>query len=115
MVKVEAERTVGQETTVETRFFIASLPHQAAPLLAADRSQWGIEHCRHWVLDVAFGEDRSRVRTDHAPHNLAILRHIALNLLKHEHPAQLGVKNKCLRAGWDPDYLLTVLTARKAK
>ncbi|HBY92532.1 MAG TPA: ISAs1 family transposase [Chloroflexi bacterium] len=115
VVKVEAERTVGQETTVETRFFIASLPHDAARLLAAVRGHWGIENRRHWVLDVACGEDHSRVRKDHAPHNLAILRHIALNLLKHERSAKLGVKNKRLRAGWDPDYLLKVLTAGKAK
>ena len=110
LVMVQAERTTPQQTTLETRFFISSLPPQAAPLLAAVRGHWGIENRLHWVLDVAFGEDGCRVRKDHAPHNLAILRHIALNLLKQESSAKVGLKTKRLRAGWDEAYLLQVLS-----
>lgn len=109
LVKLTAERTVGTTTSVETRFFISSLPHTAQPLAAAVRGHWGIENRLHWVLDIAFREDDSRLRKDHAPHNFAILRHIALNLLKHERSAKLGVKNKRLRAGWDHNYLLKLL------
>ena len=111
LVMVQAERTTPQQTTVETRLFISSLPPQAAPLLAAVRGHWGIENRLHWVLDVAFGEDGCRVRKDHAPHNLAILRHIALNLLKQESSAKVGIKTKRLRAGWDEAYLLKVLSS----
>ena len=110
LVMVQAERTTPQQTTLETRFFISSLPAQAAPLLAAVRGHWGIENRLHWVLDVAFREDACRVRKDHAPHNLAIVRHIALNLLKQESSAKVGLKTKRLRAGWDEAYLLQVLS-----
>ena len=72
-----------------------------APILDATRKHWGIEHGLHWVLDLAFREDESRVRKDHALYNFAILRHIALNLLKQEAIAKIGVKAKRLKAGWD--------------
>jgi len=63
----------------------------------------------HWVLDVALNEDHSRVRKDHAPENLAVIRHIALNLLKHEKTAKGAIHAKQLQAGWKEDYLLKVL------
>lgn len=109
LVRVQAERTVAGTTTVETRYFISSLPPDAAALLAAVRAHWSIENALHWVLDVAFREDYCRVRADHAPHNLAILRHIALNLLKQERSLKVGIKSKRLRAGWDEAYLRKVL------
>jgi predicted transposase YbfD/YdcC len=73
------------------------------------RSHWQIENAFHWVLDIAFREDESRVRKDHAPRNLALLRRLALNLLKQESSLKVGVKAKRLRAGWDATYLLKVL------
>jgi predicted transposase YbfD/YdcC len=74
------------------------------------RAHWGIENGLHWVLDIGFREDESRVRKDHAPENMAVLRHIALNLLKQEQTAKLGIKAKRLKAAWDQDYLLKVLS-----
>ncbi len=63
----------------------------------------------HWVLDLAFNEDHSRVRKDHAPENLAVLRHMAANLLKQEKTVKNGIKAKRLLCGWDTDYLIKVL------
>ena len=109
LVKVTSERRTGGEVSRSTRYFISSLPADAQRLLHSVRAHWQIENSLHWVLDMAFGEDESRVRKDHAPHNLAILRHIALNLLKQETSLKVGVKAKRLRAGWDEQYLLKVL------
>ena len=73
------------------------------------RGHWGIENQVHWVLDLAFREDESRVRKDHSPQNFAVLRHIALNLLTQDRTTHLGTQNKRLKAAWDQDYLLALL------
>lgn len=110
VVMVTSEREVGDQVSVETRYYISSLKGSARKLLEATRTHWGIENSVHWILDVAFDEDRSRVRKNHAPQNLAIIRHIALNLLKQETTSKGGVKARRKRAGWDNDYLITVLS-----
>jgi len=109
VVKVRAKRNDGQKETVEDRYYLSSLDGDAEKLLWATRTHWGIENGLHWVLDIAFREDESRVRKEHGAQNLATLRHIALNLLKQENTAKIGIKNKRLRAGWDEQYLLRVL------
>ena len=81
----------------------------ARKLLSGVRTHWGIENSVHWVLDVAFGEDDSRVRTGHAAENFSVLRRMALNMLKSETTSQGGVAARRKRAGWDEDYLLKVL------
>lgn len=111
MVMVKSQRQTEEETTEETRFFISSLGNDAQELLAAVRTHWGIENSLHWVLDVAFREDESRVRKGHGQENFALLRHIALNLLKQDKSTKVGIKSKRLKAGWDEDYLLSLLTA----
>ena len=105
---VESERTIQGETTVERRFFIASLKKDVALFAKAVRQHWEIENSVHWVLDIGFREDESRIRTRHAPENMAVLRHIALNLLRND-DTPLGIKNKRLKAGWNTDYLTHIL------
>ena len=68
-----------------------------------------IEDQLHWILDIAFHEDASLVRKDHAPENFAILRHMAMNLLKRGKTAKGCIQAKCLQAGWNEEYLLKVL------
>jgi predicted transposase YbfD/YdcC len=109
LVKVRLERYVGPQVSVESRYYLSSAALSAAQLLEAKRTHWQIENSVHWVLDIAFREDESRLHKDHGAHNFAILRHIALNLLKQETSAKIGTQNKRLRAGWDHDYLLKIL------
>ena len=109
VMMVRHERRCGAEISVETRYYISSTHTSAAHLLRSKRRHWRIENSLHWILDIAFREDESRVRKDHGAQNLAILRHIALNLLKQETTCKLGVFNKRLKAAWDLDYMRTVL------
>jgi predicted transposase YbfD/YdcC len=110
LAMVRATRQIGDEITVCTRYSISSLEGQAARLLDATRRHWAVENDLHWSLDIAFREDDSRVRVGHGAENLAILRHMALNLLKQEKTAKVGIKTKRLKAGWDEAYLLRLLT-----
>src|SRR4029079_14059308 len=98
----------GKEPSMETRVFITSLPPRVKPFARAVRGHWGIETSLHWVLDVSFREDESRLRKDHGPENLALIRRLAASLLHQETKAKGRVACKRKQAGWDNDYLLEV-------
>lgn len=93
----------------DTRYYITSLPADAQLIGEAIRRHWSIENNLHWSLDVAFREDENRTRKGNAAENLAVIRHIALNLLKQESSAKVGIKIKRSKAGWDESYLAKVL------
>lgn len=107
---IECERSVGEKTTTQRRYFISSLDGNSAQRIAeAVRNHWQIENNLHWVLDMAFADDQSRLRAGHAAENLTRLKRVALSLLKRETSAKVGMKGKRLKAGWDEAYLLKVL------
>ena len=111
---VEAERRIGEKRSSETRYYLLSSPLSAKAFGEAVRSHWGIENSVHWVLDVGFHEDQSRIRAGYAAENFAVLRHLALNLLQHQSEPKnrrLSVKARRLKAAWDNDYLLHILTS----
>ena len=100
VIEVRAERQLPDERTVATRYYLSSLPANAEQALRVTRTHWQVENSLHWVLDVAFREDDSRVRVDHGPENFAILRRLALNLLKQDTSLKIGIKGKRKAAGW---------------
>lgn len=110
IVAVTAKRELKDRTEEETRYFISSLddsdPQRLGQIV---RAHWAVENNLHWVLDIAFDEDSNRTRKGHSAANLAVIRHIALNLIKEEKSSKVGVKTKRAKAGWDNQYLLKVL------
>lgn len=106
---VEAERRLGDKRTSESRYYLLSARLSAKAFGEAVRSHWGIENQVHWLLDVCFHEDQSRIRAGYAAENFAVLRHIALNLLRHHPAKRLSIKARRLKAAWDHDYLRQTL------
>ena len=109
LIKLVSVRVTPKKVELTTRYFISSWQASAQDFLHAIREHWQIENGLHWVLDVAFREDESRIRKGHAPQNMAVLRHLALNLLKQESSINVGIAAKRKIAGWDNDYLHTVV------
>jgi predicted transposase YbfD/YdcC len=111
---VESERHQGDRVSIEQRYYITSLSGSVEEFAQAVRSHWTIENSLHWVLDVAFREDDQRIRIGYSAQNAAILRRMALNLLKQEKSSKCGIKAKRLKAGWDSNYLEKVLSISSA-
>lgn len=107
---VVCERRLWNKTTIEVRFYISSLEYDALVLAHAVRSHWGIENSVHWVLDMTFHEDASRIRKDNAPLNFSILRRLSLNLLSRDKTVRGSIAMRRYRAGLDHNYLLQVIT-----
>ena len=111
--KVRSIRQTGEKTSDEVRYFISSRKLTVREFATAVRKHWSIENSLHWVLDIVFRDDESRVRTRHAATNFVTLKHITLNMLKGvAGKASMRVRRK--RAGWDDNFLLSVLAATPA-
>lgn len=128
-IMIESERRINillpngerawSEPALERRYYISSLTADSERPLAqraldAVRSHWNIENKLHWVLDVAFNEDNCRIRKDNAPINMTMLRHLTLNLLRIDTSHKRGIKSKRLRAGWDDNYRMKLLTGENS-
>jgi predicted transposase YbfD/YdcC len=110
LAMVESERRCNGKVSIERRYYLSSLGQDAAVIAKAVRSHWSIENGLHWVLDVSFGEDGCRIRKDHAPQNMSLLRQMALNLLGQDKSTKVGIKAKRKKAGWDDAYLVKILS-----
>lgn len=110
---MQRTRRLKERKSVELSYYISSLDarHTAGQLAGYIRGHWRIENNLHWQLDVSFNEDQSRIRKDHGAENFSRLNRIALNLLKRENTAKVGIKNKRLGCGWSDDYLLKVVAS----
>jgi predicted transposase YbfD/YdcC len=109
VVEVQAERRAGAPPSLERRYYLSSLPPDAALLGQAIRAHWGVENRLHWVLDVQFREDASAVRVGDGAHNFAVLRHLALNLLRQDRSGRGSLATKRFRAALDDTYLQRLL------
>uniref|UniRef100_UPI003D271C42 ISAs1 family transposase n=1 Tax=Nitrosomonas communis TaxID=44574 RepID=UPI003D271C42 len=110
IIAITATRETDHKVPGEARYFISSLDaNDPERLERVVRAHWAIENNLHWVLDIAFDEDSNRTRKGHSAANLAVIRHIALNLIKAEKTSRVGIKTKRLKAGWDNEYLLRVI------
>lgn len=113
VIHVHAKRQIGTDVSAEDRYYLSNLSRDTEKLaekaLEATRCHWGVENQLHWVLDVTFNEDHCRARTGNAGENFAVLRHIALNLLRKDKSSRKSLAAKRHKAGWDNDYLRKIL------
>ena len=107
---VDSVREVGAKTEQERRFYITSVSGTADQIGPAIRDHWSVENGLHWVMDMTFRDDECRVRTDNAPANFAVIRHIAHNLIRRA-PGKPSLRQRRKAAGWDDDFLVQILVA----
>jgi predicted transposase YbfD/YdcC len=106
-------RIIGDQTSTECRYFLCSFPERDR-VAAAVRGHWGIENQQHWVLDVQFGEDAGRTRNDHSAENLALIRRVALNMLRHNGPPRDSIRRRKLRAALNDGYRSRLLLGQSS-
>ena len=108
-------RVVDGDASDEVVYYLSSLPPKVKTFAKAVREHWGIENRLHWSLDVTFAEDDSRVRKDHGPTNLGMLRRLALSILQRDTSCKDSLRGKRLTAGWNQEVLLKILTGFSRK
>ena len=106
---VESSREVKGQVSVERRYFVSSLPGDAGEFARGVRGHWGIENSLHYVLDVAFGEDDSRLRKDNGPENMAILRKLALTVVRADTESKSSIIGRRKQMAWSNEYLERLL------
>ena len=107
--KVERTREIAGKTTSETAYYLLSAALTPERFNEVVRSHWGVENRLHWRLDVVLNEDQDRCRLGSGPHNLAVLRHMVLNVMQKD-TEKGSLRGKIKRAGWDEAYLAKLLT-----
>jgi predicted transposase YbfD/YdcC len=108
IIRVASRAELNDRGRFETRYYVSSAALSAARAAEAVRSHWAIENSLHWVLDVTFGDDQSRLRTGHGAKNMAVVRHFAINLVRAvDDKRSIKLRRKC--AGWNLEYLATIL------
>jgi predicted transposase YbfD/YdcC len=110
IIRIETERSVAGKTSFAARYYVCSRKIDAKEAQEAARRHWAIENDLHWVLDVAFREDDSRVRSENAAECFAVIRHLALNLLRNA-PSKVGIKIRRLEAACNDNFLKSVLAS----
>ncbi len=108
---VESQREMNGKVSIEQRYYILSIHRDVQRFATTVKSHWSIENQLHWILDVGFGEDTAQSCSGYSAENLAVIRHIGINLLSRDKDSKVGVKTRRLQAGWDDNYLKTVLSA----
>jgi len=111
VVRVASRTELKDRCRFETRYYISSAPLTAARAAEAVRGHWRIENSLHWVLDIVFKDDQSRLRKGHGARNMAVVRHFALNLVRQTADKRRSIKLRRKIAGWDPSYLATLLNS----
>ena len=111
LVCVSSVRCIGEHRSEERRFYLTSLDADAKELAQKIRRHWDVENALHWTLDVAMAEDASRIRSTNGTENFAMLRRVALMLLKREKSVKMGIRAKQKAAGWSNDNLVRILFA----
>ena len=109
IVRVQRERRLSSQVERQTTYYISSLPPSARLILDATRQHWAVENSLHWVLDVIFREDDARIRRDNSPQNMAVLRHMALNIIKRD-SSKGSLRQKRYQAALDDSFLLKLLS-----
>lgn len=110
MISINCKRTIKNESQTERRYYISSKKLTAQQALDSVRAHWSIENSLHWVLDVSFNEDASRIRNDNAPANMAIIRHVALNIMRQHKPSRIrSIKGFKKYLGWNESGLIEIL------
>ncbi len=106
---VKLEKIIGDEKSIEYRHFIASIGPDAKEFERAVRGYWGVENKAHWVLDVTYNEDGSRIRKDYEAENMALLKRLTMNLLRKDDAKYMNLKKKRLSCMIDEEYLKYIL------
>lgn len=109
LVEVQSRREIKGESSQESRYYITSLQPMAEKIGKTIRGHWGIENSLHWILDISFRDDDSRIRRGNAPENIAVIKHMALNMLQKAKGKRDSIKQMRKAAGWDDSQLLTIL------